>query len=83
MSGNNRYAIAHGIEYETITYFSAICFNSTNSALPLARVGYDGEDHYVEGLSGYAYITADDVIIIGGSQTNYVGANVVLEYTKA
>lgn len=83
MSGNNRYTIAHGIEYETITYFSAICFNSTNSALPLARVGYDGKDHYVEGLSGYAYITADNVIIIGGSQTNYVGANVVLEYTKA
>ena len=83
MPGNNRYTKAHGINYDTVVSFSALCFNSSNSALPLARVGYDGPSHYTEGLSGYAYMTVDDAIIIGGSQTNYAGAHVVIEYTKA
>ena len=83
MTGNNRYTIAHGVSYDTIVSFSAIARNSTNSYLPLARVGYDSGDHYIEGLSGYSYVTSNDVIIIGGSQTNYTGATVIIEYTKA
>ena len=83
MSGNNRYTKAHGISLGTLVSYSCICRTSSNSYLPLARVGYDGTNHYVEGFSGYSYITSSDVVIIGGSQTNYTGANVVLEYTKA
>lgn len=83
MTGNNRYTIAHGISYDTIVSFDAIARNSTNSYLPLARVGYNGDSQINASLNGYAYITPDDAIIIGGSQTNYTGAHVVIEYTKA
>ena len=83
MTGNNRYTIAHGISYDTIVSFDAIARNSTNSYLPLARVGYNSDSQINAALNGYAYITPDDAIIIGGSQTNYTGAHVVIEYTKA
>lgn len=83
MTGNNRYTIAHGISYDTVVSYSCLCRNLSNSYLPLARVGYDGGDHYTEGLSGYSYVTSSEVIIIGGSQTNYTGATVIIEYTKA
>ena len=83
MTGNNRYTIAHGVSYDTIVSFNAIARNSTNSYLPLARVGYNSDNQIDASLNGYAYITPDDVIIIGGSQTNYTGAHVVIEYTKA
>ena len=83
MSGNNRYTKAHGISYDTIVSFNAIARNSTNSYLPLARVGYNRDSQIDASLNGYAYITPDDAIIIGGSQTNYTGATVIIEYTKA
>lgn len=83
MSGNNRYTKAHGISYDTIVSFNAIARNSTNSYLPLARVGYNSDNQIDASLNGYAYITPDDAIIIGGSQTNYTGATVIIEYTKA
>ena len=83
MAGNYRYTIAHGISYDTIVSFDAIARNSTNSYLPLARVGYNSDNQIDASLNGYAYITPDDAIIIGGSQTNYTGAHVVIEYTKA
>lgn len=83
MAGNNRYTIAHGVSYDTIVSFNAIARNSTNSYLPLARVGYNRDSQIDASLNGYAYITPDDAIIIGGSQTNYTGAHVVIEYTKA
>lgn len=83
MSGNNRYTKAHGISYDTIVSFNAIARNSTNSYLPLARVGYNSDNQIDASLNGYAYITPDDAIIIGGSQTNYIGATVIIEYTKA
>lgn len=83
MTGNNRYTIAHGISYDTVVSYSCLCRNLSNSYLPLARVGYDGGDRYIEGLSGYSYVTSSEVIIIGGSQTNYTGATVIIEYTKA
>ena len=83
MAGNYRYTIAHGISYDTIVSFDAIARNSTNSYLPLARVGYNGANEMDASLNGYAYITPDDAIIIGGSQTNYTGATVIIEYTKA
>ena len=83
MAGNNRYTIAHGISYDTIVSFDAIARNSTNRYLPLARVGYNSDGQINASLNGYAYITPDDAIIIGGSQTNYTGATVIIEYTKA
>lgn len=83
MTGNNRYTIAHGVSYDTIVSFDAIVRNSSNSYLPLARVGYSGDSHIDASLNGYAYITPDNAIIIGGSQTNYTGATVIIEYTKA
>ena len=83
MTGNKRYTIAHGISYDTIVSFDAIARNSTNSYLPLARVGYNSDSQIDASLNGYAYITPDDAIIIGGSQTNYTGATVIIEYTKA
>lgn len=83
MAGNNRYTIAHGVSYDTIVSFNAIARNSTNSYLPLARVGYNSDNQIDASLNGYAYITPDNAIIIGGSQTNYTGAHVVIEYTKA
>lgn len=83
MSGNNRYTKAHGISYDTIVSFDAIARNSTNSYLPLARVGYNSDNQIDASLNGYAYITPDNVFIIGGSQTNYTGATVIIEYTKA
>lgn len=83
MTGNNRYTIAHGISYDTIVSFSAIARNASNSYLPLARVGYSSDSQIDASLNGYAYITPDDAIIIGGSQTNYAGATVIIEYTKA
>lgn len=83
MSGNNRYTKAHGISYDTIVSFDAIARNSTNSYLPLARVGYNSDSQINASLNGYAYITPDNVFIIGGSQTNYTGATVIIEYTKA
>lgn len=83
MTGNNRYTIAHGVSYDTIVSFNAIARNSTNSYLPLARVGYNSDNQIDASLNGYAYITPDNAIIIGGSQTNYTGAHVVIEYTKA
>ena len=83
MSGNNRYTKAHGISYDTIVSFNAIARNSTNSYLPLARVGYNSDNQIDASLNGYAYITPDNAIIIGGSQTNYTGATVIIEYTKA
>lgn len=83
MTGNNRYTIAHGISYDTIVSFSAIARNASNSYLPLARVGYSSDSQIDASLNGYAYITPDDAIIIGGSKTNYAGAHVVIEYTKA
>ena len=83
MSGNNRYTKAHGISYDTIVSFNAIARNSTNSYLPLARVGYNSDNQIDASLNGYAYITPDAAIIIGGSQTNYTGATVIIEYTKA
>lgn len=83
MAGNNRYTIAHGISYDTIVSFDAIARNSTNSYLPLARVGYNGNNQIDASLNGYAYITPDNAIIIGGSQTKYTGATVIIEYTKA
>lgn len=83
MTGNNRYTIAHGVSYDTIVSFSAIARNSANSYLPLARVGYNSDSQIDASLNGYAYITPDNAIIIGGSQTNYTGATVIIEYTKA
>lgn len=83
MTGNYRYTIAHGISYDTIVSFDAIARNSTNSYLPLARVGYNSDNQIDASLNGYAYITPDNAIIIGGSQTNYTGATVIIEYTKA
>lgn len=83
MTGNKRYTIAHGVSYDTIVSFDAIVRNSTNSYIPLARVGYNGDNQINAALNGYAYITPDNAIIIGGSQTNYTGATVIIEYTKA
>ena len=83
MSGNKRYTKAHGISYDTIVSFNVIARNSTNSYLPLARVGYNRDNQIDASLNGYAYITPDAAIIIGGSQTNYTGATVIIEYTKA
>lgn len=83
MAGNERYTIAHGINYDTIVSFSAIARNATNSYIPLARVGYNSDNQIDASLNGYAYITPDNAIIIGGSQTNYTGATVIIEYTKA
>ena len=83
MSGNNRYTKSHGISLDTVVSYSCICRTSSNTYLPLARVGYDGSNKYIEGFSGYSYVTDSDVIVIGSSQTNYAGAYVIIEYTKA
>lgn len=63
MTGNNRYTIAHGISYDTIVSFDAIARNSTNSYIPLARVGYNSENQTDASLNGYAYITPDNAIM--------------------
>ncbi|HJI81580.1 MAG TPA: hypothetical protein OIM20_07640 [Eggerthellaceae bacterium] len=82
MSGNNRYSIPHGIDYDTVVRLDVFCVNASNSYLPLARVGYSGST-FNESFSGYAYIDPDNINITIGSSSVYSGAIVIVEYTKS
>lgn len=82
MSGNNRYNIPHGIDYDTVVRLDVLCVNASNSYLPLARVGYSGPT-FNESFSGYAYIDPDNINITIGSSSVYSGAIVIVEYTKS
>ena len=83
MSGNNRYTIPHGLDYDTVVRLEVFCVNASNSFIPLARVGYNYDNQATPSLNGYAYIDSNNIVIVNGSETVYTKAVIIIEYTKS